>query len=161
MGSANAQPFAVEKVSAIPLDLEDEIAGKIGDLIRDNDGRFYLTDGQQNTVWICDSEGKLISRIGRDGAGPGELLRPGGAAVFENKVIVLDSGNSRVMIFKMDGMYLDDFRLEFQMTSGILASKNGQIAVNSLWGQTLFTVYDLCGSVVGSRGERVPDQTVG
>ena len=159
-GAANAQPFAVEKVKTIPLQLEDEFAGQIGDLIRDNDGRFYLTDWQEHTVWICDSEGRLIRRLGREGAGPGELQRPGGAAVFEGRVIVLDTGNSRVMIFKIDGTYLDDFRLDFPMTSGILVSKDGQIAVNSLWEPTLFTVYDMDGGVVGSRGERVPDQAV-
>ena len=161
LGSANAQPFAIEKVRHIPLDLEDEFAGIISDLVKDNDGRFYLTDWQQNAVWICDFEGKLIRRIGREGSGPGELQLPGGAAVFEDKVIVHDTGNHRVMIFKMDGTYVNDFRLDFQMTSGVLVSKNGHVAVNSLWEPTLFTVYDMDGGIIGSRGERVPDQAVG
>ena len=102
----------------------------------------------------------MIRRIGREGAGPGELQRPGGTAVFEDKVIVLDTGNSRVMVFKKDGTYSNDFRLDFPMTSGILASKDGRIAVNSLWEPTLFTVYDMDGGIIGSRGERVPDQAV-
>ena len=159
-GFATAQPFKFEKVSVIPLDLEDEIAGRIGDLIQDSDGRFYLTDWQQNTVWICDSEGRLIERLGREGSGPGELKFPSGTVVFEDKVLVLDTGNHRVMIFKMDGTYVGDFRLDFPMTSGILVSKDGQIAVNSLWESTLFTVYDMDGGIIGSRGERVPDQGV-
>ena len=156
-----AQTFAIDKVREIPLDLGDEIAGQIGDLVQDSDGRFYLTDWQLHTVWICDSEGKLIQRVGREGSGPGELQHPGGTAVFEDKVFVLDTGNSRVMFFNKDGTYLEDFRLDFQMTSGILASKNGRIAVNSLWEPTLFTVYDVDGGIIGSRGERVPDQAVG
>ena len=160
VGSANAQSFAIEKVTAIPLQLGDEFAGQIGDLFRDDEGRFYLTDWQEHTVWMCDSEGRLIRRLGREGAGPGELQLPGGTAVFEDKVIVLDTGNSRVMIFNKDGTYLDDFRLAFPMTSGILASKDGQIAVNTLWEPTLFTVYDMDGGIIGSRGERVPDQGV-
>ena len=159
-GTVDAQPSAFEKVRAIPLQFEDEITGQIGDLVQDSDGRFYLTDWQENTVWMCDSAGKLIRRIGREGTGPGELQHPQGAAVFEDRVIVLDSGNSRVMIFKKDGTYLDDFRLDFQGTSGILVSKNGQIAVNSLLEPTLFTVYEPDGSVVGRRGERVPDPAV-
>ena len=81
--------------------------------------------------------------------------------MFEDKVIVLDKGNSRVMIFNKDGTYSSDFRLDFPMTSGILVSNDGQIAVNSLWEPTLFTVYERDGSIVGSRGERVPDQAVG
>ncbi len=159
-GYANAQQFTLEKVRHIPLDFEDEIAGRIGDLIRDSDGRFYLTDWQQNTVWMCDPEGRLIMRLGREGSGPGELKFPSGTAVFEDKVFVLDTGNHRVVIFKMDGTYVNDFRLNFPMTSGILASKNGRIAVNSLWEPTLFTVFDMDGGIIGSRGERVPDQAV-
>ena len=159
-GYANAQQFTLEKTGGIPLDLEDEIAGGIGDLIQDSDGRFYLTDWQQNTVWICDSEGRLIRRLGREGAGPGELRFPSGTAVFEDRVLVIDTDNRRVMIFKNDGTYVDDFRLDFPMTSGILVSENGQIAVNSLWEPTLFTVYDMDGGIIGSRGERVPDTKV-
>ena len=149
----SAQTFTIEKTGDIALDLGDEITGQIGDLVWDNEGRFYLTDWQLNTVWICDSDGSLIRRIGREGSGPGELQHPNGTAVFENKVVVLDSGNSRVMTFKKDGTYLNDFRLDFQKTSGILVNKNGQIAVNSLLEPTLFTVYDPDGSVVGRRGE--------
>lgn len=162
LGSANAQPFSIEKVRAIPLQLGDEFVGLISDLIQDTDGRYYLTDWQQHSVWICDSEGKLIRRVGREGAGPGELQHPTGTAVFEDKVIVLDTGNGRVMIFKKDGTHSNDFRLDFlPMTSGILVSKDGRIAVNSLWEPTLFTVYDMDGGIIGSRGERVPDQAVG
>ena len=160
LGSANAQPFAIEKVRAIPLQLGDEIAGQIGDLVRDNDGRFYLTDFQQHTVWMCDPEGRLIRRVGREGSGPGELNLPSGTTVYEDKVIVLDKGNSRVVVFKMDSTYVDDFRIDFLMATGILASKDGRIAVNSLWEPTLFTVFDMDGGIVGSRGERVPDQAV-
>ena len=80
--------------------------------------------------------------------------------MFEDKVFVLDVENSRVMVFKQDGTYSNDFRLDFPMTSGILASQDGRIAVNSLWEPTLFTVYDMDGGIIGSRGERVPDQAV-
>ncbi|MDE2726899.1 MAG: 6-bladed beta-propeller [Gemmatimonadota bacterium] len=155
----SAQTFSIEKTGDIALDLGDEITGQIGDLIQDADGRFYLTDFQQNTVWMCDSKGRLIRRIGREGSGPGELNFPSGTTVYEDKVIVLDKGNSRVVVFKMDGTYVNDFRVNFFMATGILASKDGRIAVNSLWEPTLFTVFDMDGNIVGSKGERVPDQS--
>ena len=159
VSDVSAQTFSFEKTGEIPLDLGDEIVGQIADLIQDTGGRFYITDFQQNTVWMCDSKGRLIRRLGREGSGPGELNFPSGTTVYEDKVIVLDKGNSRVVVFKMDGTYVDDFRIDFFMATGILASKDGRIAVNSLWEPTLFTVYDMDGSVVGSKGERVPDQT--
>ena len=154
------QTFSFEKTGDIPLDLGDEITGQIGDLIQDTDGRFYLTDFQQNTVWMCDANGKLIRRLARVGSGPGEVVYPLAAAVLEDRVFVLDTGNRRVVVFKKDGTYVNDFRLNFFMTSGILVSENGQIAVNSLWEPTLFTVYETDGNIIGSHGEREPDTRV-
>lgn len=159
--SASAQNYAIEKTGDIPLNLGEEFAGQIADLFKNADGRYFLTDWQLNAVWICDPEGKLIRRIGREGSGPGELKLPGGVAVFEDNIIVLDAGNNRVMNFKMDGTYVNDFRYDFLMASGILVSKSGHIAVNSLWEPTLFTVYDMEGITIGSQGNRVPDQAVG
>ena len=157
---ASAQQFTIEKTGQIPLDLGDEFVGQIGDLFKDAEGRYFVTDYQQHAIWVVDGEGILIRRIGREGSGPGELQMPGGAAAFEDNVIVLDFGNNRVMVFKMDGTYVNDFRYDFLMASGILVSNQGQIAVNSLWEPTLFTVYDMEGVVVGSHGNRVPDQAV-
>lgn len=158
--AASAQDFAIEKTGQIPLDLGDEFAGQIVDLFKDAEGRYFLTDQQQHAIWVVDGEGILIRRIGREGSGPGELQMPGGAAAFEDNVIVLDFGNNRVMVFKMDGTYVNDFRYDFLMASGIQVSKSGHIAVNSLWEPTLFTVYDMEGVVVGSHGNREPDQAV-
>ena len=160
VSSVNGQTFTIDKTGDIPLDLGEEIVGQVADLIRGNEGRFYLTDFQQNTVWMCDSNGRLIRRFGREGSGPGELNFPSGTTVYEDKVIVLDKGNSRVVVFKMDGTYIDDFRIDFFMATGILASKDGRIAVNSLWEPTLFTIFDMDGNIIGSRGERVPDTKV-
>ena len=66
-----AQQFTVEKESEIPLNLGDEIAGEIADLIRDAEGNFYLPDWQQHTVWVVDPQGKLIreNRAARKGTG--------------------------------------------------------------------------------------------
>ena len=157
---ASAQHFTIEKTGQIPLDLGEAFAGQIVDLYRDTNGRYCLTDWQQHAIWMVDGEGSLVRRIGREGSGPGELKRPGGAAVYEDYVIVLDAGNIRVVIFEMDGTYVNDFRYDFPMASGILVSENGNVAVNSLWESTLFSVYDMEGVSVGSRGNRKPDQTV-
>ena len=154
---AFAQDFAIEKSGDIPLDLGDEITGHILDLYKNTDGRFYLTDWQQHAIWMVDGEGVLIKRIGREGSGPGELREPVGATVSEEDVVVLDKGNNRVMMFGIDGTYVNSFRCDFPMAFGILASKSGHVAVSSLWEPTLFTVYDVEGNTVGSHGKREPD----
>ena len=155
--AATAQNFIIEKTGDIPLDLGGEFAGQIVDLFKDTEGRFFLTDWQQHAIWMTDEDGVLIRRIGREGSGPGELRAPGGATVFEDNVIVLDTDNRRVVIFRVDGTYVKSFRYGFPAASGILVSKQGQVAVNSLWEPTLFTVYDMEGAIVGSHGNRDPD----
>lgn len=157
VSGVSAQTFEIEKTGDIPLDLGEEFVGHILDLFKNTDDRYYLTDWQQHAIWVIDGEGILIRRIGREGSGPGELRAPGGATVFEDNVIVLDTDNSRVVIFKIDGTYVKDFRFDFPAASGILVSKHGQVAVNSLWEPTLFTVYDMEGITVGSHGKREPD----
>ena len=152
-----AQTFAIEKSSYIPLDLGNEITGHILDLYKNTDGRYYLTDWQQHAIWVIDEEGMLIRRIGREGSGPGELRAPGGATVFEDKLIVLDKDNRRVVIFGVDGTYVNSFRYNLLAASGILVSEHGQVAVNSLLEPTFFTVYDMEGNTVGSHGKREPD----
>ena len=156
--SVSAQEYSIEKTGQVPLDLGEHFAGKIGDLFKDSDGRYFLVDNQQHAVWMVDGDGSLIKRIGREGSGPGELSLPGGVAVYDDRIAVLDSGNFRVVLFKTDGTYVKDFRLEFPMFTGIVAGGDGQIAVNSLWEPTLFTVYDFNGDVIGHHGEREPDQ---
>ena len=161
VSAASAQSFAIEKTGQIPLNLGDEFTGQIVDLFKDTEGRYILTDWQQHVVWMVDGDGNLIRRIGQEGSGPGELWQPGGAVAFEDKIIVLDFGNNRVMIFSNDGSYVNDFRLAYPTASGILVSRNGHVAVNALWEQHLFTVYDIEGATIGIRGKKASDQGVG
>ena len=157
VSTVSAQTYAIENTGDIPLDLGDEITGHILDLFKHTDGHFYLTDWQQHTIWVVDGEGILVRQIGREGSGPGELRAPGGATVYEDKVIVLDIDNRRVVIFKIDGTYVNSFRYGLSAASGILVSKHGQVAVNSLWEQTFYTVYDMEGTTIGSHGKRERD----
>ncbi|MCZ0939811.1 MAG: 6-bladed beta-propeller, partial [Caldilineaceae bacterium] len=85
----SAQEFIIEKESEIPLNLGDEIVGEIADLARDAEGSFYLPDWQQHTIWVVDSQGRLIRKIGQAGRGPGELTNPRSVALHDGKVFVL------------------------------------------------------------------------
>ena len=160
--SVKAQDFSVEKVREIPLDFGDEIVGKIADLTRDSEGNFYLPDWQQHTIWVTDPQGRLIRRIGREGSGPGELSRPRSISVSEDRIVVLDVGNNRIAVFSNSGGHLDSFRTDLDRPTNLVTHNDGRIAVGSLWGESLLTVYDAEGNKISEGGSRTwpPDPPI-
>ena len=160
--SASAQNYTVEKVREIPIDLGDEIVGQIADLTRDAVGNFYLPDWQQHTIWVTDPQGKLIQRIGQEGSGPGELSRPQTAVALQDRIVVLDKENIRVASFSLDGVHQATFRVDLFRTANMVCGRDGRIAVSSLDGESLFTVYDATGNKSHEAGSRPwpPDRPI-
>ena len=152
-GSSIGQTYTVEKVSDIPLLLDDDIIGGISDMVMDAEGRVFLADDRQHTIWVAESSGTISRRLGREGAGPGELMRPGNVAVFDDRVIVLDTGNHRVTIFSTDGSHLANFRIEPQLPpSGLMVDSRGRIAVSYVTDKPHFTIYDRAGTQISEIG---------
>ncbi|MDE2726896.1 MAG: 6-bladed beta-propeller [Gemmatimonadota bacterium] len=151
---ASAQNYGIEKVREIPIDLGDEIVGQISDLARDAAGNFYLPDWQQHTVWVTDPSGKMIRRIGQEGSGPGEMSRPQNVTVFDDRIVVLDKDNFRVATFDLNGAYQGSFRVELFRPADMVGDGDGRIAVSTLEGESLFTVYDSNGNRTHEAGSR-------
>ena len=159
-GPSIGQTYNIEKVREIPLFLDDDIVGGISDMVMDADGRFFLADYRQHTIWLAESSGMVSRRLGREGTGPGELMEPRSVAVYEDKVVALDTGNNRVTIFSKDGEYLSDFRIAPVLPpSGLLVGDGGLIAVSYATDKPHFTVYDMAGTVIREIG--MPDTGVG
>ena len=152
--SVYAQNYTIEKVRDIPLDLGDEIAGEIADLTLDAEGNFYLPDWQQHTVWVTNPQGEMIRRVGQKGAGPGELSKPQTAVVLQDRIVVLDKENIRVASFSLDGVHQATFRVDLFRTANMVCGRDGRIAVSSLDGESLFTVYDAAGNKSHEAGSR-------
>ena len=158
----SAQDFSIEKVREIPLDFGDEIVGLIADIARDSEGNYYLPDWQLHTIWVADPQGKLIRRIGREGSGPGELSRPRSVSVSEDRIVVLDVGNNRIAVFSNSGGHLDSFRTDLVRPTNLVSHNDGRIALGSLMGESLLTVYDADGNKISEGGSRTwpPDPPV-
>lgn len=152
--TTNAQSFAVERTQVIPLELGDEIVGQIADIARDADGTFYLPDWQQHTIWVVDTPGKLILKIGKEGRGPGELTNPRSVALHDGKVFALDNDNDRIAVFSSTGQHLSSFRIDVYLSSGMVINNDGHIVVSSVLGPSLFTVYDTGGARLYDGGSR-------
>ena len=150
----SAQNYTIEKVREIPIYLGDEIVGEIADLTRDAEGNFYLPDWQQHTVWVTNSQGKLIRRIGQEGSGPGEMSKPQNVSVFDDHIVVLDKENFRVATFNLDGAHQASFRVDLFRPANMVCGRDGRCAVSFLWGESLFTVYDSDGNKSHEAGSR-------
>ncbi len=68
-------------------------------------GEVYASDGVEQVVIVLDATGGNLRRIGRRGAGPGELREPRGIALVGGKLYVTDAGNHRVSVFGTDGKF--------------------------------------------------------
>jgi hypothetical protein len=85
-------------------DEEDVLLGMIGRGQRDAEGRVYLLDNQLSQVLVLDPEGELITTLGREGEGPGEMSHP--ADFFLNNVDqvgVTQGFPGKIILLNMDG----------------------------------------------------------
>ncbi|MCZ0939814.1 MAG: hypothetical protein OXJ55_14320 [Caldilineaceae bacterium] len=156
VSGVSAQTIAIEKTGEIPLDLGDEIVGRIVDVTIDDTGRFFLADEQQHTIWFVERNGKLIRRIGQEGSGPDDLMNPSGTAFMNGTVFVLDAGNARISVFAEEGGILHNFRIDGR-AGGIVSDGNRYVAMKNPGDATLVTVYEIDGNEKAKWGDHSGD----
>jgi hypothetical protein len=84
-------------------DDEDILMGVIFDGKVDTDGNTYLIDRQLSQVLVIDADGELVTTLGREGEGPGELNQPHGLFLMgEGKVGVIQGFPGRITIINPD-----------------------------------------------------------
>jgi len=68
-------------------------------------GKVYAADAYQ--IFVFDTSGKLLKRLGRPGLGPNGLDHPNGIAVdSKGRIFVSDSNHNRITAFSPDGQVL-------------------------------------------------------
>jgi hypothetical protein len=93
----------------------------------DRAGRLWVYDGPSNSIFLFDSTGKLLRRIGRQGAGPGEFNTSNGmVALGDTSLAIWDSRNARISFFSAAG----DFRTSWLTPSGF-STNNGLVTDRS------------------------------
>ncbi|MDX1617980.1 MAG: hypothetical protein R3224_04295 [Balneolaceae bacterium] len=68
------------------------------------DGQNWLlaTAKEGHQIIVFDAgDGSLVQRVGSEGSGQGQLLRPNGIAVVDNLMIVVERDNHRIQVFTM------------------------------------------------------------
>jgi hypothetical protein len=83
------------------------LISNIGD-IRIDDNKMFISDLRQGFILIFDMDGKFITKFGRKGKGPGELIEPRGFFLDKkNKLIgIQDAFQRKILYYSYDGTYL-------------------------------------------------------
>jgi hypothetical protein len=110
---------------------DTSLFSEINDFEVDAANRIWAYDYQGRRMFLFDTAGKLVRRVGRQGSGPGEFSSGNGiVALADTGIAMLDAQNSRVSFFASNG----DFRTSFSVPSGFSTS-NGLMTDRS---HTLF-----------------------
>ena len=72
-----------------------------------DDGTIYVLDTGNHRVQVFDQGGLLLASWGREGQGPGEFVSPGGIAIADGHVMVVDGGR-RLSRWTLDGQHVID-----------------------------------------------------
>ena len=116
-------PFLEDGMKMIKLETNDScLVSKIGQFAYVDD-ILYVADELEQTVFLFDSRGKFLKRVGKKGHGPGEYGRLGKFQVKGNQIYILDDMvGSRICVYDIPsgrGTYLhpngknhfDDFHI--------------------------------------------------
>lgn len=105
--------------------------GRIGDVAVAADGRIFVADAIERSIWCFDSSGHLLGHLGRRGKGPGEFSYVTSLAISRDRLFVLDAALQRITVFPLDGWrHGVPAGLEAETFPAISASRSatGQIA---------------------------------
>jgi len=93
-------------------------------LTTDEEGSFYVTDGDRKVVKKYDVNGRFLQSIGRPGQGPGEFQTIS-AARFDGKgnIYLNDVSNQRISFLSREGRYLKGIRVPFLLEGVVINSK--------------------------------------
>lgn len=108
-GGANGLPEAVERRAGASRAVAVAESGADAELTRvtamdvDSRGRVYVADMLQRSVLVLSPDGRVLQRIGRRGAGPGEFMRIRDVQVLPaDSLLVYDPDLARISIFAPD-----------------------------------------------------------
>lgn len=83
---------------------EEILLGVVARAVMDDQGLTYLLDRQLSQVLVIDQDGFLVTTLGREGEGPGEMTRPGDLFLMDQgRVGVTQGFPGKIVILNDDG----------------------------------------------------------
>ncbi|GAB4250004.1 MAG: hypothetical protein Kow00129_10850 [Thermoleophilia bacterium] len=94
-------------------ELEDLLHGPYG--ISAREGEIFVSDNQKAAVYVFNTDGEFLRRIGEKGRGPGQLVQPLGIHVDEQgRLYVADRGHNKVVVYDVEGDLIDEIVFQEQ-----------------------------------------------
>ncbi len=93
-------------------------------------GQIWVFDEPSMTIFRFAPDGSLLSRTGRQGAGPGEFNQNNGMVVLaDTGLAVLDYRNGRLSILDSTGTFLSSWAVTpgFSTSNGLVTDRSGQL----------------------------------
>ena len=122
----------VEELRIAPASQDTSLFAEVGDFEVDRAGGLWVYDRTANLIFRFDSEGRLVQRIGREGAGPGELRSATGmVALPDSGVAIWDSRNARITRFDFAGNLRASITIPagFASSDGLMTDRTGRLYV--------------------------------
>jgi len=116
----------------------------------DNEKNIYAVDNRQHVIIKLDSSGRLVSRIGRQGQGPGDLQWPAWIEVLNGAIFVAD--NNSISIFNLEGHFQHRFRRFHKLIS--MAVSNDRVFLAETGEDKIINVYNYEGKKLFSFGNK-------
>ena len=80
--------------------------GTVSSAILGPEDRIYVADQLNHEIRVFDLDGSLVTRFGREGQGPGELLGIYGIGWLGDTLMILDYGNGRIGMTDPEGRWV-------------------------------------------------------
>jgi hypothetical protein len=98
---------------------DTSLFAEVSEVDVDRTNRVWIFDFRSNQLFLFDSSGALVRRIGRQGQGPGEFASGGGLVTLpDTGAAIWDSRNARISFFTASG----DFRTSWPTPAGFSTS---------------------------------------
>ncbi len=99
--------------------------------------QLLICDRLNDCIFVADSEGTILRKIGRHGKGPGEFIGPVHIACNTNFCFVYDLGNGRIQILDREFDYVSSIPAVYNFLSGCLAASRDQVYIHGSYADTL------------------------
>ena len=90
------------------------------------DDHFFILDQKTKQVFVFNSSGKFLNKIGRQGKGPGEFLYPKQFIINETKhlLYLYDSTQKKIIRYNFDGSFINEIQVNAYLRSVIFDEKS-------------------------------------